>query len=116
MDLSHLAEIAVNALDDIKGIAITSLDVTTLTDIADYMIICTGSSNRHVQSLADNVIRLAKEAGVSPLGIEGESGADWVLVDLGDVIVHIMLNETRERYQLEKLWAPDLQATAINDA
>ncbi len=100
--LKHLAE---EALDDLKGINIVSLDVSSLTDVMDYIVIATGSSNRHVKSLATNVSVEAKKQGVRPLGIEGEQAGDWVLVDLGDVVVHVMLPATRDLYDLERLWS-----------
>lgn len=100
--LKYLAE---EALDDLKGINIVSLDVSQLTDVMDYIVIATGSSNRHVKSLATNVSVEAKKQGVRPLGIEGEQTGDWVLVDLGDVVVHVMLPDTRDLYDLERLWS-----------
>jgi ribosome-associated protein len=100
-----LRQLAVNALEDLKGVRIVCLDVTELTDVTDYMVIASGSSNRHVKSLADNVSVEAKKQGVRPLGMEGQSGSEWVLVDFGDVVVHIMLPATRDFYDLEGLWS-----------
>lgn len=101
---SRLATIAVHALEDLKGQDIKVLDVQKLTTVTDTMIMCTGTSNRHVKSLAQNVWRDAKEAGFQPLGIEGEDAGEWVLVDLGGVVVHVMQAQARAHYQLEKLW------------
>ena len=102
-----LAELATAALHDLKGVDVTVLDIGRKSSIADAMIIATGTSVRHVGSLAESVRLAAKEAGHAPLGVEGDSTSDWVLVDLGDVIVHVMTDEKREFYALEKLWAVD---------
>jgi ribosome-associated protein len=99
-----LAQIAINALEDVKGQDIKVLDVMKLTTITDTMIICTGTSNRHVKSLADSVIQASKENGHRPTGIEGLEQGEWVLVDLGGVVVHVMQVQARAFYQLEKLW------------
>ena len=104
MNSEHLQSLVLDKLADLKAQAVLALDVRKLTSIADAMIIATCTSNRHVKALADNVVEGAKEAGVPPIGVEGEKSGEWVLVDLGDVIVHIMQPETREFYQLEKLW------------
>jgi len=92
------------AVDDIKGLDRKLIDVRELTTITDYMLVCTGTSNRHVKSIADNIIAKAKEAGFRPLGIEGLDAGEWVLVDLGDVVAHVMQAQARAFYQLEKLW------------
>jgi len=103
--LSPLAEIAIAAIEDVKGQNITVLDVQPLTTVTDTMIVCTGTSNRHTKSLAQNVVERAKEAGHRPLGVEGMDQGEWVLVDLGGVVVHAMQVQARAFYQLEKLWA-----------
>ncbi len=103
--LSPLAEIAIAAIEDLKGQNITVLDVQPLTTVTDTMIVCTGTSNRHTKSLAQNVVERAKEAGHRPLGVEGMDQGEWVLVDLGGVVVHAMQVQARAFYQLEKLWA-----------
>src|SRR3569832_105068 len=100
----QLRELALAALDDLKAKDVKVLDVRTLTGITDYMIIASGTSTRHVKSLADSVVEKAKQAGSRPLSVEGEREAEWILVDLADVVVHVMLPTTRDFYQLENLW------------
>lgn len=102
---ASLTDIAIDALDDIKAQDIVVLDVTGLTDVMDTLIVASGNSNRQVKALADNVVEKCKKAGFQPLGVEGVESAEWVLVDLGDLVVHIMLPETRKFYELEKLWS-----------
>lgn len=94
------------ALDDMKAVNVRVLDVRGLTDIADTMIVASGNSDRHVRSIAERVVERVKAAGLRPLGIEGEREGEWVLVDLSDVIVHVMLPRVRELYGLEHLWEP----------
>ena len=112
----QLAELAVEALEDLKAREITVLEVGAFTSVTDVMIIASGTSDRHVKAIADNLIEKAKKAGVPPLGVEGEGGAEWVLVDLGDVIVHVMLPQTRAFYSLEKLWSAAGEAGAPADS
>ncbi len=105
MDAEELKQVVIDALDDLKAVNPVTLDVTGLTDVMDYLVIASGTSNRHVKSLADNVAMEVKKRGVRPLGVEGENSGEWVLVDLGDVVVHVMLPATRDFYDLERLWA-----------
>jgi ribosome-associated protein len=93
------------ALESLKAKDVREIDVRGRTSIADLLVIASGTSARHVKSIADEVTRFAKQAGVMPLGVEGEQEGEWVLVDLGDVIVHVMLPRVREFYGLERLWA-----------
>ena len=99
-----LCELLAKALDEGKAEDIKSVDVRKLTSIADFMIIASGRSSRQVKGLADRVLEAAREKKLKPIGIEGEQAAEWVLIDFGDVIVHVMQPETRLFYQLEKLW------------
>ncbi len=103
MQAENLKDLVTNALDELKGVNIATLDVRELTDVMDYLVIASGTSNRHVKSLADNVCMEAKKEGVRPLGVEGENPGEWVLVDFGDVVV-VMLPATRDFYDLERLW------------
>ena len=105
MNSEQLSEIIVNALDDTKAQDIVKLDVRDLTTVTDYMIIASGTSNRHVRALVDNVSEKARAAGRKAIGIEGEDGSEWVLLDLDDALVHVMLPKVREFYNLEKLWS-----------
>jgi ribosome-associated protein len=93
------------ALEDIKAIDTAVIDVRALTPLTDYIIITSGRSTRHVKAIADHALEAAKKNNVTPIGVEGEQGSEWILVDLGDVIVHAMQPVVREYYQLEKLWS-----------
>ncbi|MGE0581391.1 MAG: ribosome silencing factor [Steroidobacteraceae bacterium] len=104
---STLESLVTAALEDMKAVNVRVLNVRGLTDIADTFIIASGNSDRHVRSIADRVIQNAKAAGVRTHGLEGERDSEWVLVDLNDVIVHVMLPRTREFYGLERLWEGD---------
>ena len=92
------------ALDEMKAKDAVEIDVRGKTSIADYLVVASGTSSRHVKSVADEVVKFAKNCGVMPLGVEGDNEAEWVLVDLGDVIVHVMLPRIREYYAIERLW------------
>lgn len=104
MNVDELKQVVVEALDDLKGVDIKTLDVRGKSSFTDVLVIASGNSTRQVKALADSVVVKVKEAGLTPLGVEGERESNWVLVDLGDVVVHIMLPETRDFYNLEKLW------------
>ncbi len=108
--VSPLQQIVSSALEDMKAVNVRVLDVRGLTDIADTMVIASGTSDRHVRSIADNVTQKAKKAGFRPLGTEGARDGEWVLVDLTDILVHVMLPRVREFYGLESLWE---SATAV---
>ncbi len=92
------------AVAELKGKEITEIDVRGKSSVCDYMVVVSGTSSRHVKSIADEVVRFAKKLEVMPLGVEGAREAEWVLVDLGDVVVHVMLPRVREFYALERLW------------
>jgi ribosome-associated protein len=102
----------VDALTDMKALDVKLLDVSGLTDIADYMVIASGTSDRHVRSVAQRVVEKAKEAGFRAHGVEGLKDGDWVLIDMSEMIVHIMLPRVREFYGLEKLWDMSLAKRA----
>jgi ribosome-associated protein len=109
---SPLEGIVTAALDDMKAANVKVMDVRGLTDIADVMVVASGNSDRHVRSIADRVIEKAKESGFRPLGVEGAREGEWVLVDLQDVVVHVMLPRVREFYSLERMWESDTSAVA----
>jgi ribosome-associated protein len=104
-----LKDVVIDALADMKAVEVKVLDVRGLTDIADTMVIASGTSDRHVRSVAQRVVERTKEAGFRPHGVEGQQDGDWVLIDLNEMIVHVMLPRVREFYGLEKLW--DITAT-----
>jgi ribosome-associated protein len=101
----EMNKLIIDSLEDLKGQKIVELNVAQLTDVMDHLIIVSGTSNRHVKSLANNVIEELKTAGHRPLGVEGMEAGEWVLVDYADTVVHIMLQTTRDFYELEKLWS-----------
>ncbi len=105
MDSEAIKQWAVAALEEIKAVDLVILDVHGKSSVTDYMIIASGTSSRHLKAMANSVVEVSKKSGLQPLGVEGERDAEWVLVDLGDVIVHLMLPAMRDFYQLEKLWA-----------
>ncbi|MBQ75604.1 MAG: ribosome silencing factor [Gammaproteobacteria bacterium] len=101
----ELKELVVRALEEVKGEEIVCLDISELTDIADFMIVASGNSSRHVKALVNSVVEEAKHAGTKPLGVEGLEQSEWALIDLADVIVHVMLPKVRDFYDLERLWS-----------
>jgi ribosome-associated protein len=104
LSFEQLRELVITALEDFKAIDIQTLDVSEQNPLTELFVIASGSSGRHIKSMAENLIMRAKAAGCPPLGVEGQRQADWVLVDLNDVIVHLMLPQARAFYNLEKLW------------
>jgi ribosome-associated protein len=107
MTLKKAAEKLIVALEDMKAINIKTIDVRKQTSITDMMMIATGRSNRQVRAIADKILETAKQIGLPLLGMEGQKEGEWILVDLGDFVIHIMQAEIREYYQLEKLWTPE---------
>lgn len=105
MQSGDLKQVIENALEDAKAREITWMDVTGQTDITDYMVVASGTSNTHVRAVVDRVLEQATAAGFKPLGVEGREDSEWVLIDLGDVVVHVMLPKIREFYDLERLWS-----------
>ena len=101
----ELKKIVVDALEDLKGESISCLEVGHLTSVTEYMVIATGRSTTHIKSLADNVVKKVKELNIKVIGVEGRSQSEWVLVDIGGVVVHIMLSSIRLLYDLEELWS-----------
>lgn len=116
MRRNRLADIAVTALEDIKARDITVLDVRKLTSLYDTLIIASADSNRQVKALAQHVRDKLKESGASIIGVEGEQTAEWILVDAGDLVVHIMQPAVRAYYNLEELWAPPARTRAARAA
>jgi ribosome silencing factor RsfS/YbeB/iojap len=101
---ARLRQLVLAALADLKAKDVTEVDVRGKSSVTDLMVVASGTSSRHVKSIADEVVKKAKQSGLPPIGVEGQREAEWVLVDLGDVIVHVMLPRTREFYSLERLW------------
>lgn len=104
MQREELKDFLADKADDMKAVDIVTLDVQGKSSVTDYMVICTGTSKRHVSSIADHVASEAKKAGVEPLGIDGENEGEWVVVDMGTTMLHVMQEDHRAMYQLEKLW------------
>lgn len=110
----QLRALVLAALDDLKARDVREIDVREKSSVTDLMVVASGTSSRHVKSIADEVVRKAKKAGLPPIGVEGQREAEWVLVDLGDIVVHVMLPRTREFYGLERLWTVgDQMPTAL---
>ncbi len=111
MQAEALRDLVIRALEDTKAKDIITIDVKGRSSVTDIMVIASGTSSRHVKSLAENIIFQAKTAGETPLGAEGVNEGEWALVDLNDVVVHIMLPKVRDFYQLERLWSMDTPET-----
>jgi ribosome-associated protein len=116
-EVARLHKQVINALEELKAKDVSEIDIRGKASFADLLVIASGTSTRHVKSIADEVVRFAKRSGVLPLGVEGQREAEWVLVDLGDIVVHVMLPRIREFYGLERLWtvgdsAPTMQPLA----
>ncbi|GIU18806.1 ribosome silencing factor [Shewanella colwelliana] len=105
MQSAELKQFVIDKVEDLKARDIAVLEVSEQSNITDYMVVCSGTSKTHVKAIAENVVLEAKRANLHIHGVEGRDSSEWVLVDLGDVIVHVMQDQTREFYQLEKLWS-----------
>lgn len=110
MQAEELKEHVMGAIEDMRGQDVVVLDVRGMTDITDSMIIASGTSNTHVKAIAEKVLEVLRGQGLKPMGVEGEQQGEWVLLDFGDVVVHVMHPETRRFYELEKLWSEELEA------
>lgn len=106
---NQLQALVINTLDEVKAQDVRVFDVRDKTSVTDHMVVASGTSSRHVKTIADHLVTAAKQAGFRTLGVEGAGGSDWVLVDLADVVVHVMLPQARSFYNLEKLWAVDAE-------
>ncbi len=112
MIVKELLNTVTESISDAKGIDVSVLDVRDMTDITDYMVIVTGTSNRHVRAIMKSIVETLRDAGIRPLGVEGEQYGQWLLLDYNDILVHIMINEVREFYDLENHWKPSLKDAA----
>ncbi len=110
MNLEKLTALVIEGLEDVKAEDIVELDIRDVADYADLMIVASGTTSRQVKAIAARVVEYAKEAGEPPVGVEGEDQGEWVLIDLGMIVVHVMLPWVREYYAIEKLWSADLTA------
>ncbi len=111
--MNSFARLITDTMEDLKAQDVQTLDVRALTTMTDYMIIASGRSDRQVKAIADRIIEAAKTRQIRPLGVEGQQQAEWILIDFGDVIAHVMHPDTREYYQLEKLWAVTDRASTL---
>ena len=98
----------INSLEDIKAVNPIAIDVTKISSLTDFMVIASGTSNRHIAAMSEHILEGLKETNISGIKIEGQGGDDWVLVDAGDVVIHLMSSDAREFYDLESLWDPEL--------
>lgn len=103
-EFGRLHDLVISALEDMKARDVHEVDVRGKSDVTDLLVVASGTSSRHVRSIAEEVVSKGKQAGIRPLGVEGEDEGDWVLVDMGDIVVHVMQPRTREHYGLERLW------------
>lgn len=106
MTAQGLCDAVVETLEGVKGLEVVALRVAPLTELTDFMVFATGRSDRHVKALVDHLVEMAKERQVTLLGVEGRESHEWVLVDLGEVVVHVMQPDTRTFYDMERLWTP----------
>jgi len=113
MQDNALLDMAINDLHHLKATQVCSLDVRPLTSVTDFMVIATGNSSRHVNAIAQHLIKEMKHRHIHPLGIEGDKENEWILIDLGDLVVHIMQQRVRDFYQLEKLWSSHHHPAAL---
>ncbi|MEE4173943.1 MAG: ribosome silencing factor [Xanthomonadales bacterium] len=102
--VQQLHQLVLSTLEEFKAVDVKSVDVTGLSPLTDHFVVASGNSTRHVKSMADKLVQAAKAVGIQPLGVEGEREAQWILVDLNDIIVHLMLPQARAFYNIEKLW------------
>ncbi|MDU0112718.1 ribosome silencing factor [Psychrosphaera aquimarina] len=112
MQNQQILEFVLDKIDDLKARDIITIDVSKTSTITDFMVICSGNSKKHVQSIADHVALEAKAVDETPLGVEGKDEGEWVLVDMGPVVLHVMQEGTRDFYQLEKLWQPSNRSSS----
>jgi ribosome-associated protein len=111
LQIEATKKLALTALADLKANQVELLDVRNVASFTDYMIFASGTSRRHVSAIAESVVEAAEAAGQPPVGVEGEDVGEWVLIDLGDIVVHVMLPDVRLYYELEKLWGEELAAS-----
>jgi len=116
MESEQLKALVIEALEDVKGIDIRVLDVRDMTSITDLMIIATGNTNRQVKALIDSVIDMCKQHGIKPIGVEGTEVGEWALLDLGDIVVHVMQPAIRDFYNIEKLWGEESPSIPKNES
>lgn len=116
MQTDQLITLVLNALEDMKARDVVTLDVAGKSSVTDCMVVASGTSKRHVMSVAQEVLDKVKEQGIKPVGIEGQGVGDWVLVDLGDVVVHVMMPDARSFYDIERLWSFDADSEVAADA
>lgn len=109
METANIKHKLIDLLDEMKAADVQTFNVADMTSVTDYMIVSSGTSNRHVKSIASRVLEELREDGIKPFGSEGEAHGEWVLIDYGDVVLHVLQQQTRDFYQLEKLWSPDVK-------